>query len=272
MSDPTKMEEADTAARSGDLMAFKAATYGRDPIEIVTYRYPHGETYLHWVAASENGVDLIEYLVDDLSAMVNINNWYGATPLYYACSKGRKENIDTLLERGANTREISTFSGYNCVDIAHSHDTELLDTTNLRKQHDFILDALQQSAYFEYNYRQILSWRLAYWQRCAPNKSTLQTPLPPESLDMSDRDLFLRCVEDEFFFITNLLTDKPNIIACLGCGKERGLKRCQLCKRARFCSQECNKNTWHIHKFMCDSNPERRPFHTQSYASMQDFF
>jgi hypothetical protein len=269
MSDPTKMEEADTVARSGDLAAFKAAIDGRDPLDVVTYRYPHGETYLHWAATAENGVDLIEYLVDDLGALVNINNWYGATPLYYACSKGRKENIDALLERGADTREISTFSGYSCVDMAHSIDPDLLDSTNLRKKHTYILDALQQSAYFEYNYRQILSWRLAYWQRCAPNKSTVQTIVPPESEEMSDNDLFLRCVEDEIMLSTNLSTDDPAAIACLGCGKENGLKRCQRCKRARFCSPECNEKTWHVHRHMCDPEPERRPFHTKSYISMQ---
>ena len=261
--------DIDTAVKEGDLEAFKEAVGNSAPLDIVTYRYPHGETYLHWAATAENGEELVKYMVDDLGAMVNINNWYGATPLYYACSKGQKASIDTLLERGADTREISTFSGYNCVDMAHSCDPLLLDETGLRQRHDHILASLQNSAYFEYYYRRILSWRLAYWKRMAPNKSTVQVTVPPDSKEMSDIDLFLRCKEDERLFVELLAMTDDEI--CIGCGRVDGLKRCTSCKRAKFCSDSCLKKTWNIHKHMCDEYPERRDFHTRSYESMRHF-
>jgi hypothetical protein len=37
----------------------------------------------------------------------------------------------------------------------------------------------------------------------------------------------------------------------MGCGATRKLKACAKCKVARFCTAECQRRTWPVHKPHC---------------------
>ena len=74
-------------AKEGKFDELKEQTKEFDNLS--TILAPHGENLLHW-AAAKNNVDAIEYLISK-KCYVNMVNYYGASPLYYAASKNSKE-------------------------------------------------------------------------------------------------------------------------------------------------------------------------------------
>ena len=42
-------------------------------------------------------------------------------------------------------------------------------------------------------------------------------------------------------------------IQCIQCGKDANMK-CSVCKLARYCSRECQRENWSIHKNICSSS------------------
>lgn len=52
---------------------------------------------------------------------------------------------------------------------------------------------------------------------------------------------------------TSTRTSKPVLDICATCyrGKERGLSLCSRCRCARFCSKECQRKAWKVHKPIC---------------------
>jgi len=71
---------------------------------------PHaGALHLAVVSGSTDAVALLL----DAGAYINISDWRMATPLYYACTAldERDDMIKLLVARGADTMQMSTFSG-----------------------------------------------------------------------------------------------------------------------------------------------------------------
>ncbi|KAF9476546.1 hypothetical protein BDN70DRAFT_166307 [Pholiota conissans] len=50
---------------------------------------------------------------------------------------------------------------------------------------------------------------------------------------------------------------KPSCTNCLKTSQECGLKRCEMCKVALYCSKECQKKNWPEHKVICTESDGR---------------
>jgi MYND finger len=51
--------------------------------------------------------------------------------------------------------------------------------------------------------------------------------------------------------VVNIKPDEDRLALCTGCGTPHGLKKCSGCHTARYCSRNCQKSDWKIHKKEC---------------------
>ena len=121
------------------------------------FRWPHGETILHWACVANN-FEVVKYLLDN-GSYVNASNNYGANPLFYAVkTNASNELISLLLENGADPLQLSTFSNKNSVDISENSDSHELIAqyafninNNCKSQRSILLNARER---YECNWRQ----------------------------------------------------------------------------------------------------------------------
>ena len=76
--------------------------------------YPKGNTTLHFAAMYGN-CSLISYLVEEGSALIDIQNSAGETPLYKACLSANLEAVRTLVALGANAAIPAKATGASCL-------------------------------------------------------------------------------------------------------------------------------------------------------------
>jgi ankyrin repeat protein len=85
-------------------------------IKFIDQGFPSDKTLLHYVVANCSK-DLV-YKVLDHGGDINIRDVYGNTPLHYAVNAGLTENVEVLLEAGADQHIINN-NGENPRDIAN---------------------------------------------------------------------------------------------------------------------------------------------------------
>jgi hypothetical protein len=49
------------------------------------------------------------------------------------------------------------------------------------------------------------------------------------------------------------MADPPAARSCTVCRKDSGISCCGRCKSTSYCSKECQKSDWRMHKLLCDS-------------------
>lgn len=89
-------------------------------LNIVNFRCPMGETFLHWAAF--NCLDrIIIYLIDDCKLHINCKNKFDCNPLFYAIKSTKPVNIKLktiklLISKGADYRSTSSLTGSSVLE------------------------------------------------------------------------------------------------------------------------------------------------------------
>lgn len=237
-------------------------------------RYPHGENLLHWAGAYNNAA-MCEYLIKTAGIHVNMENYRGTTPLYYAAMSNSFEAIKVLLANGANSRRRSGFSGLFPHEIAKKTevrqyileiDAKLIPNTNygeggvpsgnIKRKKEFNL-------YSSYIFRHYVQWaaNLDYYIR--PNQDDDEGDfIIPEARELYNHGISYlvdRCNQllHEYLRIVQMdQSENPCLKAklCLACSKPC-TKRCGKCKEVYFCSIDCQRDANLLHKVDCGSEP-----------------
>ncbi len=201
--------------------------------------FPHGENLLHW-ACAYNNVEIAEYLLGTKKLHVNMANFRFAVPLYYAAMKGSTEVIELMINKyHANPRERSGFSGMFPVDIAESEELKkLLAIPDFKDYHR------------RYRYRVYKHWLSNLNDFIVPYPHDFGTTFIPEAKEIFKEQgakvLGEKCQElwEEYLAAKELKGQ------CLHCQKVTE-NECRKCKKAWYCSSECQKATAMYHNFDC---------------------
>ncbi|QKF94482.1 ankyrin repeat protein [Fadolivirus algeromassiliense] len=221
--------------------------------------YVHGENLLHWAAAFNNAV-ICEYLLKDKKLHVNLENFRGATPLYYAAMKNSLEAVEVLMRYNANPRIRSGFSGLFPMDVTQNDQIkeilEEVDNTSIPLTgYGGVLKCKNNfSKYVAYRYRLYMWWlsNLNYYNN--KYKHTISgTELIPEAKTIYDKDgitgLAEKCQRLYDDYIDSL--EYKEFKCCLYCSNNIDLKRCSKCKSVYYCNQTCQSHAYKIHKIDC---------------------
>ena len=79
--------------------------------------------------------------------------------------------------------------------------------------------------------------------------SAIVDPLAVKLVTLTGRKTFLAA---ELRLLDAQFKEKT---VCFACGKTTNLKTCNRCKKAVFCSKQCQTANWAVHKLVCDSFP-----------------
>ena len=135
----------------------------KDKLCLYRILYPDGENLLHWACAFNNA-KICKYLVDGLH--VNLENYRGTTPLYYACMNNAKDSITYMIAKArANPYMRSGFSGSLPLDILKDKDMiELMANYSLLYFYiriptsDNKLEFESDDLVLNYKYRKYMFW------------------------------------------------------------------------------------------------------------------
>jgi len=222
----------------------------------------HGETLLHW-AAIHNNVELVRKLIER-GVPPNTPNYRGTAPLYYAASKDAKEVCVELLKY-VDPRFRSGFSGCTPDDITTNGalaqilgNAKIAIETAIKKESMLHLFRMCRWGFDTQTYRlhcdpnhnegHILQYCINQW----PDPYILR----PDLENMSVLEMHTKVLHGWSQFL-NVIQLKPKSASfCAGCGLMNvALKRCSKCKKVYFCSTECMKNSWLIHKSILKCKP-----------------
>ena len=223
------------------------------------FRWPHGESILHW-AASNGNVDIIDYIYNQ-GSYINAENMYGANPLFYASLKENFYAVKYLISKGANIESYSVFSGANVLEPVPDYG---LGFCSNRKKSDLRIQITKyiekfiklkdtcssKSPIFKNTYMKNkknrdafeLEWRsvetteggynkIGYWG--IPNSIVYDKY---KTLQKNDQELF------------DIMNKKK---WCLNCLNINNISKCMGCKKAYYCNKTCQINHWKFHKKFC---------------------
>jgi len=207
----------------------------------------HGENLLH-LASRYNNETIINYAINKIH--VNLDNYRGTTPLYYAMISNSTNVVKILLQNHANPRIRSGFSGMFPSDATQNQE---IKTMLLKYEADVI--PLDRNLKLKPNFSRYVSYkyRLYMWWLSNLNKfgGTIVegVDIIPEAKIIFETNgiegLSNKCQELLMSFING------NDDCCLYCSSKVNLKSCSKCKEIRFCNVECQRNAFKIHKYDC---------------------
>lgn len=217
-------------------------------LDVYTLIYPHGENLLHWAGAFNN-VQIIEHLLANKKIHINLENYRGATALYYAAMKNSKDSCDILIKYNANPSIRSGFSGLMPEDVT---------TDDAVKNIVAIDKTLKNNLFVYYKYRLYMFWlsNLNYLNN--KYKHTISDMITiPNAIEIFEnngiKSLADKCQEiyDDYLNVVKLFKENKLNKMCLTCNKTSILKRCSGCKKVWFCNKECQLIANKLHKYDC---------------------
>lgn len=233
--------------------------------DYVHFRWPNHESILHW-AASGGCDDVCEHLIG-LGSYVNVQNMHGCNPLFYASIKEHFSTVKLLLEFGADYDCKSTFSGgtpFNPSPISimgqkkEDSETRIKIKKLIQKYISKREAAMSESAKFEELVSTLSAGRDLIERRLlsTPTSHGSKTGIGYWGLPQCDNKAqFKECYEADK--IVNFITvNKENW--CRLCTKtsSESLSRCSRCKNVWYCSVDCQKMHWRVHKKTCVKSPK----------------
>jgi ankyrin repeat protein len=96
----------------------KALIYNCSPSEILEYKYGLADHSLLYVAVSRDRADVAAILLHYVFDLIDMPCRSNFTPLHIACSNGLLDNVQLLINAGANVNFASTRSGETPLHIA----------------------------------------------------------------------------------------------------------------------------------------------------------
>lgn len=226
--------------------------------------YRDGESLLHWACAFDN-VPICKYLIEN-GLHVNLNNYRGTSPFYYACMNNANNSVLFMISANVNPFQRSGFSGEFPIDRLIEDDViEALIKHSIEKFP--ILDFEDDKLRFVSDNR-ILTYKYRLYMNMLSNAFYLYNPykrnLQGWKVDDATRQLYEnggivammeKCEQlysDYFKELEKSKLPEYNNKRCLGCNTEDYMSRCSKCKSAYYCSIKCQKNTFALHKFDCN--------------------
>ena len=226
------------------------------------FRWPNGETMLHWAAGGGN-LDMCEYLVS-YGAYINAKNIYGCTPLFYASLKKHFDVVEFLISLGGYFEAESEFSGGTVETpippyIGESNQEISKYVGDLIS----IKDKLEKlSEPFKLFYSEVINSRDSY------EDSHINEPMIYGGKNKNNNRSWGLPENPDIPFLTDLAKKEETIIYiiknidqwCYKCLKTQTIyskderidfKKCSSCKEVYYCSEECHKSHWKEHKKIC---------------------
>jgi hypothetical protein len=217
----------------------------------------NGENLLHF-AAAYNNVDICKYFLENLEVHVNIENFRGATPLYYAALSGSTDTVKILVKHGANPRIRSGFSNLFPInatklpeiqEILEDADNRLVPITGWNT--GFLFKKPSSSYYDAYRYRYYMWWRANFCQLFSGGRSAGSAVIPEAEEIFKQSGLLgleAKCNDLYRDYLNRLNSTEKN---CLVCNKSENLETCEKCNSVRFCSSICRQAADRVHKVDC---------------------
>jgi len=251
--------------------------YSKLPYNLNLVRWPHGETSLHWTCA-ENKENMTKLLLTKI--FINSENFYGATPLYYAALKNSYKCIALLLKKGADPTVCSGFTGKNAYDVhtfyistnvpierfAEQNNKENFEKSKKRLKKSFDNHMLSRTnKLVSYKYRLYRWYMTTVTYIINHNSSSLggieQKDICEDAINYEKKEgkdkLIEKCTELYNDYNNNRKAFRKQTLdsnVCLFCNKKENLKRCSKCKKVLFCNNDCQKKCFPIHKLDCSLN------------------
>jgi hypothetical protein len=220
--------------------------------------YPNGESLLHWACAFNNPT-MCEYLING-GLHVNLENYRGTAPLYYACMNNAGNSIKVMIKHRANPFQRSGFSGDFPVEILTDDLCELLeDYSNrmfpfLKLDDNHKLSIMSDNKVLTYKYRKYMMVLSTLFYLYNPIKHTLldwHVDLESKKVYEKDGIVGLVGVCNKLYQEYFEELDRQSEQCCLACNKPNVSKKCSKCKMAYYCNLECQKVAHKLHKFDC---------------------
>jgi hypothetical protein len=217
----------------------------------------HGETVLHWLAITSgyNNLSALEYILSKKLIHVNLENYRGTTPLYYAVLSKNIEAVKLFLQYGANPRIRSGFSSKFPSEVANDEiRTILLEFENnyipISRELKLIPKFSHTTAYKYRKYMYILSNLNYFYHGKHSIVSGIELDIGAEETYKNEGLTGVADYCDVLWedFINSIKNSKKQ---CLNCENEENLKRCSKCKAVYFCNAECQEDAHLIHKYDC---------------------
>jgi hypothetical protein len=203
--------------------------------------WTHGESILHWACAFNN-TDIIKFVLDNHKVHVNMSNYRGTTPLYYAASKDHYGAIKLMLSYGANPCIRSGFTGLMTYETTGDPECRLLL--------EYWRDSNVPIGYDSKNHLKLLprfSVRQSYKYR-----NYMFARMKLDDLLKSREDIAETSKECDTLLKSWMvsITDK-SVRLCLNCDSP-GAIVCPDCEEAWFCSTGCQRICQELHHFDCN--------------------
>lgn len=201
---------------------------------------PHGENLIHF-AARNNNVDMLEYLFNK-GVYINHRNFYNATPLYYAAYEDAKEACEWFVEKLADPRPKSTFSGKTAFDVAEDN------ARNALYDYAVTYEQLMESPYFHYLQKIADHYTFSMCLMLHPRGEDYCRgySIAKDLVDVDKKGglqgVIEKCKEMDKKYHRYLLMDLPKITGCLVCSKKTK-HFCEYCKKVPICEDCYDPNT-----------------------------
>lgn len=227
-----------------------------------------GGNLLH-VLSHQGDKENLSKVIDKLH--VNIRDYCGATPLYYAAESNSVETVKFLLEYHASPVIINYSTKKYPKDITNN--SEIKDMLIKYENEIIPFDPNNHSKlksnfnrYDAYRYKLYLRWladanryfvmiNKDHYLAFDPKAGFLLSVLCIFPIQFKAQKIFeekgyeglkIQCQKLLDDFINNKTLD-----CCLYCSSKENLKRCSKCKEVWFCNAECQRDAFHIHKTDC---------------------
>ena len=234
----------------------------KDQLYEILYR--DGESLLHWACAFDN-VPICKYLVEN-GLHVNLNNYRGTSPFYYACMNNANNSVLFMISVNVNPFQRSGFSGEFPIDRLVDDDVIMKLTKYSAEKFPILefeddkLKVVSNNRILTYKYRLYMNILSNVFYLYNPHKYTLQGwEVDDNTQQLYDKGgikaLMAKCEQlysDYFDELEKSKLPEYNNKRCLGCNTEDCKSRCGKCKLAYYCSKDCQKKTHKFHTFDCN--------------------
>ncbi len=231
-------------------------------INVYKYLDIHGENLLHWACAFNNA-EICEYLIVEKKLHINLENFRGTTPLYYAAMKNSKEAINVMLKYNANPRIRSGFSGQFPSEVTTNPEIETSlkqaeENIPIYKYESVCVVRNNVSLYKSYKYRKYMAYltNLNYFNNTLPEEvkqrfyggivifEKLHTIFKEQGIEKLAS--YVQSIYDDYL---NTIPNYEGKI-CLNCNKD-ATKKCSKCQKVYFCDRTCQTECHLFHKYDC---------------------